>query len=69
MNEAAKILVVDDDANIQKLVCNYLKDQEFLVASAENAKDAYTQIDDFQPSSQNSSVNGRSRDHHADRKR
>lgn len=49
MNEPARILVVDDDANIQSLVCDYLKDQEFVVASAKNATDAYRQIDEFQP--------------------
>ena len=44
-NFIAHILVVDDDDGIRSLVKKYLKENNFLISTAENAEDAKKKIE------------------------
>jgi DNA-binding response OmpR family regulator len=47
--EAARILVVEDDANIQHVLCIYLKHSGFDVRGASDGQEAIAVIPEFQP--------------------
>jgi two-component system, OmpR family, phosphate regulon response regulator OmpR len=49
MNDAAHILVVDDDARLRTLLSRYLADQGFRVTTAENAADARAKLRSVSP--------------------
>lgn len=48
-SEAARILVVEDDANIQHVLCVYLKHSGFDVRGAYDGQEAIATIPEFQP--------------------
>lgn len=49
MNDAAHILVVDDDARLRNLLSRYLAEQGFRVTTAENAADARAKLRSVSP--------------------
>lgn len=49
MNDAAHILVVDDDARLRMLLSRYLAEQGFRVTTAENAEDARAKLRSVSP--------------------
>jgi two-component system, OmpR family, phosphate regulon response regulator OmpR len=49
MNDAAHILVVDDDARLRTLLSRYLAEQGFRVTTAENAEDARAKLRSVSP--------------------
>jgi len=49
MNDAAHILVVDDDARLRTLLSRYLAEQGFRVSTAENAADARAKLRSVSP--------------------